>query len=127
MAGCETAPAPGQREPAGGLELEWADSSVSAESCQWADVSHGHVTGLMVTTENMVSRRKILSQSRDELSYVQEEEEDVWYTKDKLYKVEIHISIENLLICLLCHKAMMCIIDLYLAWFLLQSWCFKTW
>ena len=38
MAGCETAPAPGQREPAGGLELEWADSSVSAESCQWADV-----------------------------------------------------------------------------------------
>ena len=35
----------------------------------------------------MVSRRKILSQSRDELSYVQEEEEDVWYTKDKLYKV----------------------------------------
>ena len=68
-----------------------------------------------VTTQNMVSRRKILSQSRDELSYVQEEEEDVWYTKDKLYKVEIHISIENLLICLLCHKAMMCIIDLYLA------------
>ena len=36
----------------------------------------------------MVSRRKILSQSRDELSYVQEEEEDVWYTKDKLYKVQ---------------------------------------
>ena len=35
----------------------------------------------------MVSRRKILSQSRDELSYVQEEEEDVWYTRDKLYKV----------------------------------------
>merc|ERR1711874_350213 len=42
-----------------------------------------------VTTENMVSRRKILSQSRDELSYVQEEEEDVWYTKDKLYKDHI--------------------------------------
>merc|ERR1712150_294834 len=38
---------------------------------------------------NMVSRRKILSQSRDELSYVQEEEEDVWYTKDKLYKDHI--------------------------------------
>jgi len=37
----------------------------------------------------MVSRRKILSQSRDELSYVQEEEEDVWYTKDKLYKDHI--------------------------------------
>ena len=39
----------------------------------------------------MVSRRKILSQSRDELSYVQEEEEDVWYTKEKLYKVEINM------------------------------------
>ena len=52
---------------------------------------NGHVTSLMVTTENMVSRRKILSQSRDELSYVQEEEEDVWYTKDKLFKVEIII------------------------------------
>merc|ERR1739844_190454 len=50
---------------------------------------NGHVTSLMVTTENMVSRRKILSQSRDELSYVQEEEEDVWYTKDKLYKDHI--------------------------------------
>merc|ERR1712045_458301 len=42
-----------------------------------------------VTTQNMVSRRKILSQSRDELSYVQEEEEDVWYTKEKLYKDHI--------------------------------------
>merc|ERR1711879_494426 len=50
---------------------------------------NGHVTSLMVTTENMVSRRKILSQSRDELSYVQEEEEDVWYTKDKLFKDHI--------------------------------------
>jgi len=50
---------------------------------------NGHVTCLMVTTENMVSRRKILSQSRDELSYVQEEEEDVWYTKDKLFKDHI--------------------------------------
>ena len=40
----------------------------------------------------MVSRRKILSRSRDDLnldqSYVaQEEEEDIWYQKDKLYKV----------------------------------------
>ena len=44
----------------------------------------------------MVSRRKILSQSRDELSYVQEEEEDVWYTKDKLYKVEINIYLQRI-------------------------------
>ena len=61
-----------------------------------------------VTTQNMVSRRKILSQSRDELSYVQEEEEDVWYTKDKLFKVDIiifniycespHISQSSLLV-----------------------------
>jgi hypothetical protein len=40
----------------------------------------------------MVSRRRILSRSRDDLnldsSYVmQEEEEDVWYQRDKLYKV----------------------------------------
>uniref|UniRef100_A0A182J5G5 Uncharacterized protein n=1 Tax=Anopheles atroparvus TaxID=41427 RepID=A0A182J5G5_ANOAO len=39
----------------------------------------------------MVSRRKILSRSRDDLnldqSYItQEEEEDVWYQKEKLYK-----------------------------------------
>ena len=41
----------------------------------------------------MVSRRKILSRSRDDLNLeqppVQEEEEDVWYQKDKLYKVGI--------------------------------------
>lgn len=42
----------------------------------------------------MVSRRKILSRSRDDLNldqaYLQqqqEEEEDVWYNKDKLFKV----------------------------------------
>jgi hypothetical protein len=40
----------------------------------------------------MVSRRRILSRSRDDLNldstYVmQEEEEDVWYQRDKLYKV----------------------------------------
>lgn len=42
----------------------------------------------------MVSRRKILSRSRDDLNldqaYLhqqQEEEEDVWYQKDKLFKV----------------------------------------
>jgi len=35
----------------------------------------------------MVSRRKILSQSRDELNFrSHEEEDDTWYNKDKLYK-----------------------------------------
>jgi len=41
----------------------------------------------------MVSRRKILSRSRDDLNVeqpaLQEEEEDVWYQKDKLYKDHI--------------------------------------
>jgi hypothetical protein len=40
----------------------------------------------------MVSRRRILSRSRDDLNldstYVmQDEEEDIWYQRDKLYKV----------------------------------------
>lgn len=40
----------------------------------------------------MVSRRKILSRSRDDLHleqppYQPEDEEDVWYQKDKLFKV----------------------------------------
>lgn len=43
----------------------------------------------------MVSRRKILSRSRDDLnadqSYVPEDEEDVWYQKDKLFKVSVVI------------------------------------
>lgn len=45
----------------------------------------------------MVSRRKILSRSRDDLNldqaYLQqqqEDEEDVWYQKDKLFKVSGH-------------------------------------
>lgn len=42
----------------------------------------------------MVSRRKILSRSRDDLNLdqtfnPQEEEEDVWYQKEKLYKVSV--------------------------------------
>jgi len=45
----------------------------------------------------MISRRRILSRSRDDLNLdtgvgfpVQvEEEEDVWYNKDKLYKVRL--------------------------------------
>lgn len=39
----------------------------------------------------MVSRRKILSRSRDNLAdaqYEEQEEEDVWYNVDKLYKVQ---------------------------------------
>lgn len=39
----------------------------------------------------MISRRRILSKSRDDLTsdppYQQEEEEDVWTQKDKLFKV----------------------------------------
>lgn len=39
----------------------------------------------------MVSRRKILSRSRDDLSYdptyFQREEDDVWYQREKLFKV----------------------------------------
>lgn len=34
----------------------------------------------------MVSRRKILNRSRDNLS-ADHEEEDIWYQKDKLFKV----------------------------------------
>ena len=39
----------------------------------------------------MVSRRKILSQSRDELNFraPHEEEDDTWYNKEKLFKVNI--------------------------------------
>lgn len=44
-----------------------------------------------VTGGEMVSRRRILSRSRDDLTQAFatqiEEEEDVWYQKDKLYKV----------------------------------------
>lgn len=34
----------------------------------------------------MVSRRKILNRSRDDLT-IDQEEEDIWHQKDKLYKV----------------------------------------
>jgi hypothetical protein len=49
----------------------------------------------------MVSRRRILSRSRDDLNldsaYVmQEEEEDVWYQRDKLYKVRGTSSLSTL-------------------------------
>ncbi len=44
----------------------------------------------------MVSRRKILSRSRDELNsdiyfMNEDDEEDVWYSKEKLYRVRIKI------------------------------------
>ncbi|CAH2102185.1 unnamed protein product [Euphydryas editha] len=46
-----------------------------------------------VTGGEMVSRRRILSRSRDDLTQAfaaqMEEEEDVWYQKDKLYKLPI--------------------------------------
>lgn len=45
------------------------------------------------TGGEMVSRRRILSRSRDDLTQAfatqVEEEEDVWYQKDKLYKVSV--------------------------------------
>ena len=40
----------------------------------------------------MVSRRRILSRSRDDLNLeaaYQEEEDDVWYKKEKLYSVSM--------------------------------------
>ena len=42
----------------------------------------------------MVSRRKILSRSRDDLHMeapVPEDEEDIWYHKEKLYKVRTKV------------------------------------
>uniref|UniRef100_A0A8W7P5P5 Uncharacterized protein n=1 Tax=Anopheles coluzzii TaxID=1518534 RepID=A0A8W7P5P5_ANOCL len=58
-----------------------------------AQTASGAYLGSLEATlpREMVSRRKILSRSRDDLnldqSYItQEEEEDVWYQKEKLYK-----------------------------------------
>lgn len=53
----------------------------------------------------MVSRRRILSRSRDDLNldstYVmQEEEEDVWYQRDKLYKVRGNTPLRLIGFCL---------------------------
>lgn len=39
------------------------------------------------STEKMVSRRKILNRSRDDLNVTQELEDDVWFSKEKLFKV----------------------------------------
>lgn len=62
----------------------------------FADSPHTHHTHT-----KMVSRRKILSRSRDDLNLdqtftQQEEEEDVWYQKDKLYKVSDHNLLERM-------------------------------
>lgn len=53
----------------------------------------------------MVSRRRILSRSRDDLNLEmspgypqQEEEEDVWYNRDKLYKVSFGLQLFTILI-----------------------------
>lgn len=47
----------------------------------------------------MVSRRRILSRSRDDLTQAfatqVEEEEDVWYQKDKLYKVSAQVLLTD--------------------------------
>lgn len=44
----------------------------------------------------MISRRRILSRSRDDLTaesaYQTEEEEDVWYQKEKLFKVNYFLT-----------------------------------
>jgi len=57
----------------------------------------GHGSTNRILTATMVSRRKILSRSRDDLNLdqpynAQEEEEDVWYQKDKLYKVSFKLK-----------------------------------
>ncbi|RWS26804.1 hypothetical protein B4U80_07350 [Leptotrombidium deliense] len=48
----------------------------------------------------MISRRKILSRSRDDISdykdcVAYEEEEDVWYEKEKLYKQSLGIWLKD--------------------------------
>ena len=47
----------------------------------------------------MVSRRKILSRSRDDLNLEAppEEEEDIWYNRDKLYKVSDTEMMKNII------------------------------
>ena len=52
----------------------------------------------------MVSRRKILSRSRDELHsdiyfMAEDDDEDVWYSKEKLYRVSSIIFTTYILTC----------------------------
>jgi len=81
----------------------------------------------------MVSRRKILSRSRDDLNVdfapviardIEEDEEDVWYHKDKLYRV----SYRSLLIDYLLHNfrnphQIMCILCTYCTAYILRHLC----
>lgn len=62
-------------------------------------------TSATTTNEDMVSRRKILSRSRDNLNLdaFVKEEEDVWYQKEKLFRVRTeyiwpHTLFRNMLI-----------------------------
>lgn len=55
---------------------------------------------LPLPPKEMVSRRRILSRSRDDLNLDAtfqhpEDEEDVWYQKDKLYKVSENIVVPS--------------------------------
>lgn len=61
---------------------------------KWGYVWFVDSCGTNTLHSDMVSRRRILSRSRDDLNLDSgntfappEEEEDVWYQKDKLYKV----------------------------------------
>ena len=58
-------------------------------------------TSTATAVNDMVSRRKILSRSRDDLNldaFVATEEEDVWYQKEKLFRVREKYS--HTLICI---------------------------
>lgn len=54
---------------------------------------HKNINNFTIDPKRMVSRRKILSRSRDDLNsdqpYQPEEDEDVWFQKEKLYKVSV--------------------------------------
>ena len=59
----------------------------------------------------MVSRRKILSRSRDDLNLEAppEEEEDIWYNRDKLYKVSDTEMMKNIIFQHYCCSVWYCI------------------
>ena len=59
----------------------------------------------------MVSRRKILSRSRDDLNLEAppEEEEDIWYNRDKLYKVSDTERMKNIIFQHYCCSVWYCI------------------
>jgi len=56
-------------------------------------------------TSTMVSRRRILSRSRDDLNLPEApavEEEDVWFSKEKLLKVSTSLNIREIQLLLTC-------------------------